>query len=51
MRNEFAKIITELSVVKKDIVLLAGDIGNRLFDNFKKIILKDSITVVLPKQT
>ncbi|MDA7732129.1 hypothetical protein N8842_01680 [Candidatus Pelagibacter sp.] len=36
MRNEFAKIITELSVVKKDIVLLAGDIGNRLFDNFKK---------------
>ena len=36
MRNEFAKIITELSIVKKDIVLLAGDIGNRLFDNFKK---------------
>ena len=36
MRNEFAKIITELSIVKKDIVLLAGDIGNRLFDDFKK---------------
>ena len=36
MRNEFAKTITELAKVKKDIVLLAGDIGNRLFDNFKK---------------
>ena len=35
MRNEFAKTITELAQ-KKDIVLLAGDIGNRLFDNFKK---------------
>lgn len=36
MRNEFAKTITELAKVKKDVVLLAGDIGNRLFDNFKK---------------
>ena len=36
MRNEFAKTITELAQKKKDIVLLAGDIGNRLFDNFKK---------------
>ena len=36
MRNEFAKTITELAKVKKDIVLLAGDIGNRLFDDFKK---------------
>ena len=36
MRNEFAKTVTEISKYKKDIVLLAGDIGNRLFDNFKK---------------
>ena len=31
MRNEFAKILTELAVRKKDIVLLAGDIGNKLW--------------------
>ena len=36
MRNEFAKTITELALKKKDIVLLAGDIGNKLFDDFKK---------------
>jgi transketolase len=36
MRNEFAKTVTELAQKKKDIVLLAGDIGNRLFDNYKK---------------
>lgn len=36
MRNEFAETITKLAQEKKDIVLLAGDIGNRLFDNFKK---------------
>ena len=35
MRNSFAKKITELSSVDDQIVLLAGDIGNRLFDNFK----------------
>lgn len=36
MRNEFAKTVTNLAKIKKDVVLLAGDIGNRLFDNFKK---------------
>tara|TARA_B110000027_G_scaffold68194_1_gene72907 strand:+ start:2908 stop:3831 length:924 start_codon:yes stop_codon:yes gene_type:complete len=36
MRNEFAKTLTELAKHNKNIVLLAGDIGNRLFDNFKK---------------
>ena len=36
MRNAFAKTITELAKHKKDIVLLAGDIGNKLFDNYKK---------------
>ena len=45
MRNEFAKILTELAL-KKDIVLLAGDIGNKLFDDFKKNNPKDFITVV-----
>jgi transketolase len=36
MRNAFAKTITEFTKKKKDIVLLAGDIGNKLFDNYKK---------------
>ena len=36
MRNEFAKTITELAKERKDLVLLAGDIGNKLFDEFKK---------------
>ena len=45
MRNEFAKTITEL-VQKKGYCFISRDIGNRLFDNFKKIIQKDSIIVV-----
>ena len=36
MRNSFAKKITELSSVNNKIALLAGDIGNRLFDDFKR---------------
>ena len=36
MRNAFAQVITELSDTCPDIVLLAGDIGNRLFDRFKE---------------
>ena len=35
MRNAFAKGITELAIADERIVLLAGDIGNRLFDDFK----------------
>ena len=35
MRNAFAKTITELAKKNKELVLLAGDIGNRLFDDFK----------------
>ena len=35
MRNSFAKKITELSSVNDQIALLVGDIGNRLFDDFK----------------
>lgn len=36
MRNAFAKAVTELGDAHADLVLLAGDIGNRLFDNFKE---------------
>ena len=36
MRNAFANAITELSETHPRLVLLAGDIGNRLFDNFKE---------------
>jgi transketolase len=35
MRNAFAAIITELAAADPRVVLLSGDIGNRLFDNFK----------------
>ena|SRR5581483_4250761 len=35
MRNAFAKQITELAQKDASVVLLAGDIGNRLFDNLK----------------
>ncbi|NLF98154.1 MAG: transketolase, partial [Candidatus Riflebacteria bacterium] len=36
MRNAFAREITALAVEDPRIVLLSGDIGNRLFDNYKK---------------
>ncbi len=35
MRNAFAKYITGLAQKDERIVLLSGDIGNRLFDDFK----------------
>lgn len=35
MRNAFADAINELGDSNPDLVLLAGDIGNRLFDSFK----------------
>lgn len=35
MRNAFAAEITALASENKQIVLLSGDIGNRLFDNYK----------------
>jgi len=37
MRNTFAKVITELAEIDEKIVLLSGDIGNRMFDDFKKV--------------
>ncbi len=36
MRNAFAKAVTDLSDVHPDLVLLVGDIGNRLFDDLKE---------------
>jgi transketolase len=36
MRNAFAEEVFNLAKKDKDIVLLSGDIGNRLFDNFRK---------------
>ena len=35
MRNAFSKEITDLANLDSRIVLLSGDIGNRLFDDFK----------------
>tara|TARA_Y100001968_G_C19319374_1_gene698415 strand:+ start:129 stop:1052 length:924 start_codon:yes stop_codon:yes gene_type:complete len=37
MRNTFASEITKLAKEDKEICLLSGDIGNRMFDEFKKI--------------
>jgi len=36
MRNAFAKEVTDLAKKNKKIVLLSGDIGNRLFDKFRE---------------
>ena len=35
MRNVFAKAVTDLSDEYPELVMMAGDIGNRLFDKFK----------------
>ncbi len=37
MRNAFAKEITRLARADEHIILLSGDIGNRLFDEFKDV--------------
>lgn len=37
MRNAFADEITQLAREDQRVVLLSGDIGNKLFDNFKKV--------------
>lgn len=36
MRNTFAKVIREQAEKNKNIVLLSGDIGNKMFDEFKR---------------
>ena len=37
MRTAFAKEVTEIANIRNDVVLLSGDIGNRMFDEFKLI--------------
>ncbi len=37
MRNAFAHEITKIAQEREDVVLLSGDIGNRLFDKFKEV--------------
>lgn len=37
MRNAFARVMTELAKERKDVCLLSGDIGNRMFDRYKGI--------------
>lgn len=37
MRNAFAQTLTELAKIDPRVVLLSGDIGNKLFDDFKSI--------------
>lgn len=37
MRNAFATELTKLASNRQDICLLSGDIGNRMFDEFKKV--------------
>ncbi len=36
MRNAFARAVTRLAADRLELVLLAGDIGNRLFDEYKE---------------
>ena len=37
MRDAFAREMTSLAAERKDLTLLTGDIGNRMFDRFKEI--------------
>lgn len=36
MRNAFAKVVTDLGDEYPELVMLSGDIGNRMFDTFKE---------------
>ena len=37
MRNAFARVMTELAEERRDVCLLSGDIGNRMFDRYKEV--------------
>ena len=37
MRKAFADEITKIASTRNDVVLLSGDIGNKMFDDFKEI--------------
>ncbi len=43
MRNAFARSLTRLASYYSDLMLLSGDIGNRLFDDFKNHYPKNFI--------
>jgi len=40
LRDSFVKSLTEFSKKNKKIIILSGDIGNRMFDNFKSLYPK-----------
>ena len=40
MRNTFARVMTELAQERSDVCLLSGDIGNRMFDQYKEVAPK-----------
>ena len=40
MRNAFAQELTRIAAENNEVVLLSGDIGNRLFDKFKDVAAK-----------
>lgn len=50
MRNKFADKLTELARVDDRIILLSGDIGNRLFDNFKTAAPKQFLNCGVAEQ-
>ena len=37
MRKAFAEEITKIASQRKDVILISGDIGNKMFEDFKKI--------------
>ena len=52
MRNAFADEITKLGAEDPRVVLLSGDIGNKLFDKFKDgAPSRDSSTAAWPRPT
>ena len=37
MRKAFAEEITTIASKRNDVVLISGDIGNKMFDDFKEV--------------
>ena len=37
MRDSFAREMTAIAAQRRDVTLLSGDIGNRMFDRFKEV--------------
>ena len=51
MRNAFAKAMEEITASQDDVVLLSGDIGNRMFDKLKEQTHRQFIVHRYCKQT